>query len=74
MGSEIPCQFNQKRGPTICAKWDTSQNQGGANQAAPFKRGNRRSVPQRRLLRSKNPFLNFGTLRIDAIESSDPNS
>jgi hypothetical protein len=25
MGSEIPCQFNQKRGLTICAKWDISQ-------------------------------------------------
>ena len=34
MGSEIPCQFNQKRGLTICAKWDTSQNQSRANHAA----------------------------------------
>jgi hypothetical protein len=34
MGPEIPCQFNQKRGLTICAKWNTAQNQGGANHAA----------------------------------------
>ncbi len=27
MGSEFPCQFNQKSAVTICAKWDTSQNQ-----------------------------------------------
>jgi len=34
MGSEIRCQFNQMRGLTICAKWDTSQNQSRANHAA----------------------------------------
>jgi hypothetical protein len=34
MSSEIPCSFNQKRSLTICAKWDTSQNQSGADDAA----------------------------------------
>ena len=29
MGAEIPCQFNQKRGLTICAKGDNARNQSG---------------------------------------------
>ena len=33
MGPETPCQFNQKRSLTICAKWNTFQDQGGANHA-----------------------------------------
>jgi len=35
MGFEIPCQFNQKRSLTICAKWDASQDLGGTNLLGP---------------------------------------
>jgi len=28
MDPKIPCQFNQKKGLIICAKWNTPQSQG----------------------------------------------